>query len=109
MIDKKLDPDELFLSKDYVRGVLLLIIKRWQNNGTNTAFIVGLKAFRWALGRTPDEIFKTFWRQILMLMNDLMMENAKAQAKTLGEKWVNVLEKLPTRIEKGDFDIESNH
>jgi hypothetical protein len=38
-----------------------------------------------------------------------MYENGKAQAKSRGESWVNVLEKIPTKIEKGNFDLEKDN
>ena len=105
---KALDPDELLLDKFYVIGILKLIEKRWKSNGTNQRFIIGLKAFRFALKLTPDNIFKTFWKQILQLINMLQFENAKAGAKSRGETWVKVLEQLPDTINEGKFDLEKN-
>lgn len=100
------DADELLLDKSYVLGVMKLVEKRWTANGTSKKFLIGMKAFRFALKATPDFMFKNFWKQILMFINMLMFENAKTQAKSRGEAWVDVLEKIPTKIDKGDFDLD---
>ena len=100
------DPDELFLDKMYVVGLLKLIEKRWKKNGTPLKFIIGLKAFRIGLRVTPDKIFKEFWKQILQFLNILMYENAKHQARSRGETWIEVLEKIPEKITEGTFDLD---
>ncbi|HSA76446.1 MAG TPA: hypothetical protein VLE02_02765 [Nitrosarchaeum sp.] len=105
---ERFDADELQLSKKYVIGILILIERRWKSTGTDTKFIMGLKAFRIALKFTPEPIFKTFWKQVLEFLNMLMYENGKAQAKSRGESWVNVLELIPTKIEQGNFDLDKN-
>lgn len=105
---KPFDADELILSKKYVIGVLKLVEKRWKDTKTDGKFILGLKAFRIGLKWTPEPIFQTFWKQVLEFLNMLMYENGKAQAKSRGESWVNVLEKIPTKIQKGNFDLDKN-
>lgn len=102
------DADELVLSKNYVIGVLKLVEKRWKETNTDYKFIAGLKAFRFGLKITPEPIFQTFWKQILEFMNMLMYENGKAQAKSRGESWANVLELIPTKIEQGNFDLSKD-
>jgi len=108
MNKKYFDADELILSKSYVLGVLKLVEKRWQDNGTPKKFILGLKAFRAGLKYTPNNIFETFWKQILEFLNMLMYENGKAQAKSRGEMWVDVLELIPTKINEGNFDLSQD-
>lgn len=103
---KMLDPDELFLDKDYVRGVIKKVIKRWENNDTPRTYVAGLKAFNLGLRWTPDKVFRNFWKQILQFINMLLMENAKAGAKDREESWVNVLEQIPSKIDSGDFDLD---
>jgi len=105
---KPLDPDELLLDKRYVAGIMKLIEKRWKANGTNMRFIIGLKAFRFALRACPDEIFKTFWKQILQFINMLLYQNAMQQARSRGEVWVDVLEKIPQQIDMGTFDLKKS-
>ena len=102
------DADELVLSKNYIIGVLKLIEKRWKETNTDAKFILGLKAFRIALRFTPEAIFQTFWKQVLEFMNMLMYENGKAQAKSRGEQWANVLEMIPTKIQQGNFDLSKD-
>lgn len=102
------DADELFLDKKYIVGILKLIERRWKNKGTPLKFIIGLKAFRIGLRATPDRIFKEFWKQILQFINMLMYENAKHQAKSRGEAWVDILEQIPDKINEGSFDLEKN-
>lgn len=99
------DADELILSKKYVVGVLKLVEVRWKDNGTSSKFVLGLKAFRFGLKMTPEPIFQSFWKQILEFLNMLQYENGKAQARSRGESWVNVLEQIPTKIEEGNFDL----
>lgn len=101
-----LDPDELVLEKDYVLGVLKLVGRRWEENGTELRFRIGLKAFRFGLKATPEKIFANFWKQILMFINLLLYENGKAQAKQRGEKWIDVLGQIPSIIDEGRFDID---
>jgi len=108
MIEKPFDADELVLSKSYVAGVLRLVEKRWNENGTEKKMVYGIKCFRLALRITPEPIFQTFWKQILEFMNMLMFENGKAQAKSRGESWVNVLEMIPTKINEGNFDLSED-
>lgn len=108
MTDKILDADELVLDKMYVVGVMKLIEKRWKDNDTALQFRIGLKAFRLALKLTPDVIFKTFWKQVLSFINALLYENAKGQARSRGERWVEVLEQIPSKIDSGDFDLDKN-
>lgn len=103
---KPFDADELFLDKKYIVGLLKLIEKRWQNKGTPLKFIIGLKAFRIGIRATPDRIFKEFWKQILQFINMLMYENAKYQAKSRGEAWVDILEQIPDKITEGSFDLD---
>lgn len=100
------DADELFLDKKYIVGLLKLIEKRWRSNGTPLKFVFGLKAFRIGLRATPDRIFKEFWKQILQFINMLMYENAKHQAKSRGESWVDILEQIPDKINEGSFDLD---
>lgn len=102
---ERFDADELVLSRKYVIGVLVLVEKRWKANGTSPKFLLGLKAFRFALKFTPEPIFQTFWKQMLEFINMLMYENGKAQGKSRGESWVDVLEQIPTKIEEGNFDL----
>ena len=107
MIDfKPFDADELFLDKRYIVGVLKLIERRWKNKGTPLKFVIGLKAFRIGLRATPDKIFKEFWKQVLQFINMLMYENAKHQAKSRGEAWVDILEQIPDKITEGSFDLD---
>lgn len=106
---ERFDADELMLSRKYVIGVLVLVEKRWKETGTSSKFIFGLKAFRIALKLTPEAIFQTFWKQMLEFINMLMYENAKSQAKSRGESWVNVLEQIPTKIQEGSFDLDKDH
>lgn len=107
MIDKKpLDPDELILDKSYVIGIMKLVLERWNENGTELKFRLGLRAFLIALKATPDFMFRNFWKQILIFINMLQYENGKAQAKSRGEKWIEVLEKIPKEIDDGKFDLD---
>lgn len=100
------DADELILDKDYVIGIMSLVEKRWNANGTPKKFIYGIKVFKVALRATPDFMFKNFWKQILIFINMLQYENGKAQAKSRGESWIDVMELIPDKINEGDFDLK---
>ena len=102
------DSDELFLDKKYIVGILKLIERRWKKNGTPLKFIFGLKVFRIGLRASPERIFKEFWKQILQFINMLMYENAKHQAKSRGEVWVDILEQIPDKINEGSFDLDES-
>ncbi len=100
-----LDPDELALPKERVVEILKLIVSRWENNGTSRLYVLALKGFRLAIKATPDNIFKTFWKQTLMFVNELLYENGKAQGRSRGEVWVSILDSAKSKIAKGDFDL----
>ena len=99
------DPDALKLSKQYVIDLCDKVIKRWKGNGTDIKFILGLYTFKSGLKVVPDSTFDYVWRMLLKFINYLQMENAKAQAKSLNEKWADTLGKIHSEVDKGEFDF----
>lgn len=101
----KFDPDELKLSKQDILELMNGIEKRWKkNHKTNYQFIISLEAMKVGIRLTSEQTVKDIWTEIVNGFNELLYENAMAQARGENETWSETLEKVKTKLKDNAGD-----
>jgi len=95
----KFNPDELKLTKKDILELMDGIENRWKKNRTSNAeFIISMEAMKIGIRLTREQTVAKIWSEIVNGFNELLYENAMAQARGEKETWVQTLEKVKKKL-----------
>lgn len=95
----KFNSDELQLSKKDILELMNAIETRWKKNKkSNAQFVIAMEAMKIGIRLTNQETISLIWGEIINGFNELLYENALAQAKGENQTWAETLEKVKTKL-----------
>jgi len=92
------DPDKFVLTKADFLKILDNIEHRWKKNTKdNWKLIIEVKTAKAFFHLKSEQSIRELWGEVIKEVNEIMIENSLAVAKSNNESWAETFEKIKTR------------